>query len=517
MKILVVSLLRLGDIIMHLHVIRGIKQKYPGAEVHLLINAEFAGLGELFEKEVERVIQFPRQYLQETLVEPEHDSTKGFRVLDQFLKSELSSFYDVTFNLTHTRLSAYLLGLVSSKRVYGLHVDQFGFRGFENIFLREFDVRFSGTSQSVFHYVEWLGLAMGVEPQRSPMLENQGKRILFQVETSDAKKNISLDLFRDAILSLENMGYHCFVLASPSEVKKFADIFGLGRIIKANLMEVVAELRQCRALVSLDTGIKHLAGFLGVPVLEISVGSSDPMKTSVYFNHGQKIIGSSDCYPCSHSQKCSKLTHLCEQKLTSHEIFHKAMMIANGDAGLIDQWDSRYAEVKAIWIKYFEGKLTRQYQMQISTPEFFRDSDSPPRVNLELWAFYRSIRDVLFAESGLTSQGAGKLLVLLNQLNDVSRDPAGIFSLLKSVSRSLHADETKLLYELRMALAESRTLLDLVEIRNLEFHVSEKNMITCADDSAAKLSNLDWVGDSVSEDSMKAPRNDKNQLDGDQK
>jgi hypothetical protein len=120
----------------------------------------------------------------------------------------------------------------------------------------------------------------------------------------------------------------------------------------------------------------------------------------------------------------------------------------------------------------------------------------------------------LFALEGLTSQGAGKLLVLLNQLNEPDRDPCGVFGLLKTVSRELHADETKLLYELRMALAESKTLLDLAEEKKLDLDLIQQNGSDTSKESEEKLSHLDWEENSQGEVTNSFSRNDMNQLNG---
>ena len=68
MKILAISLLRIGDLMMHVHILRAVRKMFPKCEIHLLVNE----LSESFAKEIEIVDQvnvFPRQKLQKFLVE----------------------------------------------------------------------------------------------------------------------------------------------------------------------------------------------------------------------------------------------------------------------------------------------------------------------------------------------------------------------------------------------------------------------------------------------------------------
>ncbi len=56
MKILVLSLLRLGDIIQQEPLLRALRAKHPEAQIHLLVNRQFAQVEKLMQGLVDRYI-----------------------------------------------------------------------------------------------------------------------------------------------------------------------------------------------------------------------------------------------------------------------------------------------------------------------------------------------------------------------------------------------------------------------------------------------------------------------------
>ncbi len=64
MKILVLSLLRLGDIIQQEPLLKGLREKHPSAEIHLLLNRQFASVERVLDSVVDKYIYFDRESLQ---------------------------------------------------------------------------------------------------------------------------------------------------------------------------------------------------------------------------------------------------------------------------------------------------------------------------------------------------------------------------------------------------------------------------------------------------------------------
>lgn len=66
---------------------------------------------------------------------------------------------------------------------------------------------------------------------------------------------------------------------------------------KTNLTELIEHLRNCRLLVTNDTGTMHLAAALGVPTVSI-FGSTEPVLTGPLGTHHQIVRHHVECSPC---------------------------------------------------------------------------------------------------------------------------------------------------------------------------------------------------------------------------
>jgi lipopolysaccharide heptosyltransferase II len=71
----------------------------------------------------------------------------------------------------------------------------------------------------------------------------------------------------------------------------------VNRIGKTNIDELIAELRECRLLLTNDTGTMHLASLLGVPVVAV-FGSTEPRLTGPLGARSKVIRHQVECSPC---------------------------------------------------------------------------------------------------------------------------------------------------------------------------------------------------------------------------
>jgi heptosyltransferase-2 len=69
------------------------------------------------------------------------------------------------------------------------------------------------------------------------------------------------------------------------------------RIGKTSLEQLIEELRDCRLLLTNDTGTMHLAALLGVPAVAI-FGSTEPRLTGPLWNHHLVLRHQVECSPC---------------------------------------------------------------------------------------------------------------------------------------------------------------------------------------------------------------------------
>ncbi|MFN2541718.1 MAG: lipopolysaccharide heptosyltransferase II, partial [Chthoniobacterales bacterium] len=103
------------------------------------------------------------------------------------------------------------------------------------------------------------------------------------------------------------------------------------RIGQTTLDQLIDELRQCRALLTNDTGAMHLAALLGVPVVAI-FGSTEPRLTGP-LGHGHVILRHQvECSPCF-LRECP-IDFRCMKAVTVHEAVESVMSILRKDASL---------------------------------------------------------------------------------------------------------------------------------------------------------------------------------------
>lgn len=361
MKILVVSLLRLGDIIQQEPLLRGLREKHPDAEIHLLLNKQFASIERLLAGVVDRYFTFDRESLQRGLGEAEFNILWSFNQLDSLVNQLNDEKYDQVLNFTHNKLSAYLIGAATAPDKRGLYQADGRFQGLENRWLRYFNDRFSGTQKSLFHYVELLGNSFDIPMPKKSLQNNAGgkkksKLVLFQCLTSDVKKNWGLDNFQQLKAAIETglVDYKVGILGASFEREQLAKVFSEEDLIICDLSEAKTHLENAALLVTGDTSIKHLAAQIGTPVVEIAIGSSDPTKTAAFTDNSIVLASTVACAPCNHSQACSQKSHLCAEELTMNQVFAAVWDQLSGET-LKKKSQLRDLE-KAVWTLYLKNE-----------------------------------------------------------------------------------------------------------------------------------------------------------------
>lgn len=96
------------------------------------------------------------------------------------------------------------------------------------------------------------------------------------------------------------------------------------RIGQTTLEELISELRNCRALLTNDTGTMHLASLLGVPVVAV-FGSTEPALTGPLGNGHQIVRKHVECSPCF-LRKCP-IDFRCMKEVTTRHVVDAMMSI----------------------------------------------------------------------------------------------------------------------------------------------------------------------------------------------
>jgi lipopolysaccharide heptosyltransferase II len=98
----------------------------------------------------------------------------------------------------------------------------------------------------------------------------------------------------------------------------------LNRIGQTTFDQLIAELRQCRLLLTNDTGTMHLAALLGVPVVAI-FGSTEPRLTGPLGNGHVILRHHVECSPCF-LRECP-IDFRCMKTVTADEVAHAVLSL----------------------------------------------------------------------------------------------------------------------------------------------------------------------------------------------
>ncbi len=332
MKILCMSLLRLGDIFQHRLLVKSLRQKYPRAEIHFLIHDEFKHCQELI-PEVNGWHFFPKAVFEENAHDPKAPLFITTEKVAELLQTLNTHQWAVAYNFTHTKLSAYMMEGVTALRKKGLRSQGGLFAGLDNPWIRYFNRHFSEDYDIGFHYIELLAKSLDLSPPplSRPTFSNRKMRILWQLDSADSKKQI--DKTRVAnwvrILNLEFPEIESVVLSSPQHMQDNTKLFR-GQVMNASLAEVQKELQAARWLFTVDTAIKHIATACGTPILEFAVGSADCRKTGAWQDGAMILESHVPCFPCAHRDPCAQPEHYCSLALSDDLVLRSIRYLLSG-------------------------------------------------------------------------------------------------------------------------------------------------------------------------------------------
>lgn len=452
MKILVVSLLRIGDLLQQIPLLQGLRYKYAQAEIHLLINRQCEGISEFLSDFVDQIHFFERdKYLQKVSTQ----TSLHERILN--VQASLSSLpdFDIVYNFSHTRLSVDVISAISTKKIKGLHRKSDGMIDLQaNRWLQYYNECFSGNRKSFFHGNEILSQAFDIQISKLKVEFRFSDLIVFQCFTSDIKKNWPLKKFKNLREKIVNSYPNCRiqVLCAISEKEALLEFFEEGEVIACNFLEAFTILRNAKALISVDTSIKHLGALAQAPILEINLGGSDVNKTGAYSEITWNVQADIPCYPCVHSQKCSQRTQICSDEISVEKVFDVFQDIMEGKPHQLREsncrkvWGSYLSEQSNAVVQPLEGDISHLKRLSEITK------------NLE--SSLQSIQlEVTKSRKEVSTEHLMPSLLLLREA--LQMDEGNYFGSLKDVFTDKFIDSEELFLKVFKELTKAKALVSL--------------------------------------------------------
>lgn len=307
MKVLFASLARIGDYIQHLAVIRAWSLQNPDVDIHILIN-------DLIPKDLIRMnsqfkhVILPRFSYQKKINQLTTPLLYPFLSLRQLVKQLRSEDYIQLFDLTYQSHSLAFLKLIKPA---------FGYSEKEVLFINDY-LKISDSH----HLIDKLKSIYEIDLSPLPSVGGQAQRIFFQILTSDAKKNVDLNKWRQLLDGLQRdiPEIQLSVLGSNQDRSQLSRLFNKDELFICNFSELAEQLTPNTRLVSLDTSIKHFAAQFQVPTIEISVGSSHWIKNAAYQSGNFIFSADFHCRPCVHSRDCPLGRNQCQDEINFLEL-----------------------------------------------------------------------------------------------------------------------------------------------------------------------------------------------------
>lgn len=336
MKILVVQLLRLGDLIMVTPVLRGLREKYPHAQIDLLLNKQFSSIEKLIPW-VDHFIHFDRKMIQTALGDPKKTYLESYDRIDTLLQQLNEQEYNEVINLTQNKLSAYLIGGIKAQHRVGMWCDDQRRILIESSWFRHLNYDESLQDSEHFHYVDifkasagfqtsWLGLSLAeVESAKTQVMDFltnhnllKKRKIIIQALTSDKKKNWNLNSYKSLIDQLQSQldNTEFIIVGAENEAEILRKTFRdcpKTHIYICELDQAYSLLKLSDFLITGDTSIKHMGAAARIPMLEISLGSSDLNRTGAYLHRACIVQSRESCCPCEHTKACHRERHFCSE------------------------------------------------------------------------------------------------------------------------------------------------------------------------------------------------------------
>ena len=303
MKVLFASLSRIGDYIQHLAVIRAWSIENPDVDVHILVNDLIPeDLMRMNSQFLHRVL--PRFEYQNRINQVSTPLLYPFWSLKKLVRELRDEKYIQVFDLTFQNHSLAILKLVQPG---------FGYTLKETAKINEYLDK-----NDDIHLIDKLKSIHDLTISPKEAIGRPANKVLFQVSTSDSKKNIDLPRWRTLLDTLKSdfPAIPFMVISSQKERKNFLNYFSSNDLLVLSFSELANVFEPETRLVSLDTSIKHFAAQAQIPTIELSVGSSHWIKNAAYQAGNYVFSAEFHCRPCVHSQNCPLGRNQCQDEIS---------------------------------------------------------------------------------------------------------------------------------------------------------------------------------------------------------
>jgi lipopolysaccharide heptosyltransferase I len=317
MKVLVVKLSSLGDLFHALPAVHSVREGL-GAEIHWVVNAEYADLARCF-SDVSRVIPFPRRTMSRDWL--------------SFLRGLRAERYDLVLDLQGLLKSAFVAFAARGRRRIGPSFAREGTRLLYRELAGKKD-RDRHVVAEILDVATYLHLAPAAPafPLEFPAYASDlpRPRIALAPMSRWPSKNWPAPCYADAARRIRAVkGGSVCITGGPADRPVCAAIESAVGKPAANvagqlsLVQLGGLLREMDLVIGNDSGPVHMAAAVGTPTLAI-FGPTDPARTGPYGPSHRSATTSLPCRPCF-SRSCHREGIPCLQGITPEHVAEIAL------------------------------------------------------------------------------------------------------------------------------------------------------------------------------------------------
>ncbi len=347
-QILLINITRMGDLVQMGTLLQRLQHEWPGAAVDLVVDQRFASVASLL-PHLRHVVAYDFHRLVDESRAQTRDVVALFKDMTQWASPLVEARYDRAINLTFNRRSGLLTSYVGARDVRGISAPKGGDVVIHNPWMAYLTDVHNQRAFNHFNLVDIYALGgSGPGPfaplsiSTPPLAERWAQEffsshggeqvtwVAVQVGASDPIKAWRPELFGQTLASLARHPKIGFVFIGTEEERKasllaqrtYRQAGGLGPLCEAigktTLPQLAALLKQCRLLLTNDTGPMHLAVGVGTPVVDLSVGHVDFRETGPYGPGHWIVQPEMACAPCGFDQIC--FHHACNDRISPEQV-----------------------------------------------------------------------------------------------------------------------------------------------------------------------------------------------------
>ena len=284
MKVLVLSLHRLGDLQMHRLLLRHLKFLNPHWQLGLVVNDSVARVQKNYLiGEVDQVFSFPRETLQNLLADETSPMGKAFEFVNSWMETLENSFdYSLVFNATPSRLAHHFVKVCQARRLASKSQTQSTFSALDLVIS-------PAENLEKKHLLDVICDKWGLPRlQKSATHSAPPKRVLVQSLSSETEKDCPPQLLKP-FLEMKTP-WTVEILSAPWEKQKLEKDFPYSKVTSLTWSELEHYFRPGDVVVSVDTSIAHAAVLAQVPVISLVFETEKFFHFAPFQDNGKIIV-----------------------------------------------------------------------------------------------------------------------------------------------------------------------------------------------------------------------------------